>query len=55
MIALGNMLWQTGDILHFDAQLAWTREAGFDGVGFHASAEAPRRCYGIEPARATSD
>jgi sugar phosphate isomerase/epimerase len=49
------MLWRIGDILDFDAQLAWTRAAGFDGAGFHASAGAPGRWRGIEPARATSD
>lgn len=55
MIAIGNMLWRAGDILDFDAQLAWTREAGFEGVGFHASGGVPGQWCGIEPARATPD
>lgn len=50
MTAIGNMLWRIGDILDFDAQLAWTREAGFDGAGFHASAGAPGKWRGLEPA-----
>jgi sugar phosphate isomerase/epimerase len=50
MIAIGNMLWRIGEILDFDEQLAWTRDAGFDGVGFHASGGAPGQWCGIEPA-----
>ncbi len=50
MPGIGNMLWRIGDILDFDAQLDWTREAGFDGAGFHASAGVPGRWRGIEPA-----
>lgn len=45
------MLWRIGDVLDFDRQLAWTREAGFDGVGFHASGGVPGQWQGIEPAR----
>jgi hypothetical protein len=45
------MLWRIGDVLDFDQQLAWTRAAGFDGVGFHASGGAPDQWQGIEPAR----
>ncbi len=55
MIAIGNMLWRIGDILDFDAQLAWTREAGFEGVGFHASAGVRGRWCGIEPVEADGE
>lgn len=50
MIAFGNMLWRIGEILDFDDQLAWTHDAGFDGVGFHASGGAPGQWRGIDPA-----
>lgn len=43
------MLWRIGELLDFDQQLAWTRDAGFDGVGFHASAGIPGQWCGIEP------
>ncbi len=43
------MLWRIGELLEFDRQLEWTRDAGFDGVGFHASAGAPGRWRGVEP------
>ena len=46
---IGNMLWRIGDLLDFGQQLAWTRDAGFDGVGFHASAGVPEQWCGIEP------
>ncbi len=49
MIKIGNMLWRIGEILDFDQQLAWIRDAGFDGVGFHASAGIPGEWCGIEP------
>jgi sugar phosphate isomerase/epimerase len=48
--AIGNMLWRIGDVLDFDRQLAWTFEAGFAGIGFHASAGIPGQWRGIEPA-----
>ncbi len=54
MIAVGNMLWRIGDILDFDEQLAWTRDAGFNGVGFHASAGVPGQWCGIDPAHCDS-
>jgi len=43
------MLWRIGRLLEIDAQLAWTRDAGFEGVGFHASAGVPGQWRGIEP------
>ena len=50
MIGIGNMLWRIGEILDFDEQLAWTRDAGFDGVGFHAAPGTPGQWRGVEPA-----
>ena len=49
MAKIGNMLWRIGAMLDFDQQLAWTRAAGFDGVGFHASAGIPGKWRGVEP------
>ena len=49
MLKIGNMLWRIGELLDFDLQLAWTRDAGFGGVGFHASAGVPGKWCGIEP------
>lgn len=49
------MLWRIGDLLDFDQQLAWTRAAGFDGVGFHASGGVPGQWRGIEPATCDAD
>ncbi len=49
MLKIGNMLWRIGKLLDFDEQLAWTRDAGFDGVSFHASAGHPPQWRGIEP------
>jgi len=46
---IANMLWRIGGLLDFHQQLAWTREAGFDGVGFHASAGVPGVWCGVEP------
>ncbi len=54
MTAIGNMLWRIGDILDFDEQLAWTREAGFDGVGFHAAPGTPGQWRGLEPTECDS-
>ena len=50
MLKIGNMLWRIGPLLDFDQQLAWIRDAGFGGVGFHAGAGAPGAWCGIEPA-----
>lgn len=50
MPPIGNMLWRIGELLDFDEQLAWTRAAGFDGVGFHASAGVPGQWRGLDPA-----
>ena len=49
MLPLANMLWRIGEILDFDEQLAWTRDVGFQGVGFHASAGVPGKWRGVEP------
>ena len=49
MLKIGNMLWRIGRILDFYQQLAWTCDAGFDGVSFHASAGATGQWRGIEP------
>ena len=50
MIPVGNMLWRIGDVLDIDEQITWSEEAGFDGVGFHASKGTPDRWRGVEPA-----
>jgi sugar phosphate isomerase/epimerase len=49
MSRIGNMLWRIGELLDFDRQLSWTREAGFGGVGFHASAGVRGEWCGIVP------
>ena len=49
MIGIGNMLWRIGELLDIDKQLAWTRDAGFEGVSVHASAGNPSQWRGIEP------
>ena len=49
MIGIGNMLWRIGELLDIDKQMAWTRDAGFEGVSFHASAGNPGQWRGIEP------
>jgi sugar phosphate isomerase/epimerase len=49
MLKIGNMLWRIGKLLEFDQQLAWIRDAGFAGIGFHASAGCPGQWCGIEP------
>jgi len=54
MTGIGNMLWRIGDILDFDEQLAWTRKAGFDGVGFHAAPGTPGQWRGLEPTECDS-
>lgn len=48
---IANMLWRIGELLDFDRQLAWTLDAGFEGVGFHASGGVPGQWRGIDPAR----
>ena len=48
-----NMLWRIGDILPVDEQLAWCLEAGFDGIGLHASAGHPGQWRGVDPAAAS--
>ena len=44
------MVWRIGELLDFDQQLAWVLDAGFDGIGFHASAGDPGNWCGIDPA-----
>ena len=44
-----NMVWRIGDILPVPEQIEWCRAAGFDGVGFHASAGSPGAWTGVEP------
>ena len=51
MLKIGNMAWRIGRLLDVNRQIAWTQAAGFDGVGFHASAGAPGVWRGIEPSR----
>ena len=43
------MAWRIGDILDIHEQLQWIGEAGFDGVGFHASAGTPGKWQGVDP------
>ncbi len=54
MIGIGNMLWRIGDILDIDQQIAWSRDAGFDGIGFHASPGISGKWRGIDPASCDS-
>lgn len=49
MLKLGNMLWRIGRTLDIHRQIAWTRDAGFDGIGFHAAAGTPGQWRGVEP------
>lgn len=49
MVGIGNMLWRIGDLLDIDRQITWTREAGFEGVAFHAHAGVPGRWRGVAP------
>ena len=43
------MAWRIGDILDIHEQLQWIGEAGFDGVGFHASVGTPGKWQGVDP------
>ena len=47
---IGCMIWRIGDILDFDAQLDWIRDAGFEAVSFHASSGSPGKWRGVDPA-----
>ena len=49
MLKIGEMLFRIGELLDIDQQLAWARNAGFDGVGFHASPGVPGQWRGIDP------
>ena len=46
---LAFMVWRIGDILDFDAQVAWVAEAGFESVAFHASPGRPGQWRGVDP------
>lgn len=50
MWPIGFMIWRIGDILDFDAQLDWVRDAGFEAVSFHASPGQPGQWRGVDPA-----
>ena len=50
MWEIGCMIWRIGDILDFDAQLDWIRNAGFEAVSFHASPGSPGKWQGVDPA-----
>jgi sugar phosphate isomerase/epimerase len=43
------MAWRIGDLLDIYQQLDWIADAGFDGIGFHASAGSPGNWQGIDP------
>jgi len=46
------MLWRIGGILPVMDQMAWCRDAGFDGIGLHASPGVPGEWEGVDPASA---
>ena len=46
------MAWRIGDVLDFDAQVAWVRDAGFECLSFHASPGVPGRWRGVDPTTA---
>jgi len=43
------MIWRIGALLEIEDQVAWVRETGFRGVGFHAHAGVQGRWKGIDP------
>lgn len=43
------MAWRIGEILDIHEQIEWTRDAGFEGVGFHAAPGTPGGWEGVEP------
>ena len=49
---LAFMCWRIGDILDFDAQVQWVKEAGFESIAFHASPGHPGKWRGVDPAQA---
>ena len=49
---IGFMAWRIGEILDFDAQIAWVRDAGFRGFSFHASPGVPGQWRGVDPVTA---
>ena len=52
---IGVMLWRIGDILDFDAQLDWARNAGFEAIAFHASPGVPGQWRGVDPTTTNRD
>jgi len=52
--AIGNMLYRIGALMEIEDQVAWVREAGFRGIGFHAHAGAPGHWKGIDPLQTDS-
>ncbi len=50
MWRVGFMVWRIGAILDLDAQIEWVREAGFDGIGLHASPGVTGQWQGTDPA-----
>ena len=49
---VGVMAWRIGDVLDFDAQIDWVREAGFESFSFHASPGVPGQWRGVDPTAA---
>ncbi len=52
---IANMVWRIGEVLDFHEQVAWIREAGFDGVGFHASPGTRGEWQGVDPGACIGD
>ncbi|MCP4638911.1 MAG: TIM barrel protein [bacterium] len=52
---LAFMCWRIGDIIEFDAQVQWVKDAGFESIAFHASPGNPGHWRGIEPTQADAD
>ncbi|MCX7011485.1 MAG: sugar phosphate isomerase/epimerase [Candidatus Sumerlaeota bacterium] len=46
---MGMMAWRIGEIRDVREQIEWIRDAGFEGVGFHASPGVPGEWEGIDP------
>jgi len=46
---VGYMVWRIGDLLDFDAQVAWMIEHRFEAIGFHSAAGDPGQWRGLDP------